>query len=142
MLRSCLLDIQVIQRRLNNDCAALEARINSWDEKIGEYEKQIAQEEKVKNTETGLGRLYRRFEPQSELRNATSKKAEDSAKLQSIINSKFGVILNPELAELKDKCLSELANVDVGPKKLPVYFGDTSGINIGDIEVKFKRPEL
>ncbi len=54
----------------------------------------------------------------------------------------FGVILNPDLVELKDKCLTELDNMDVGHIKFPVYFGDISGINIADIEVTFKGPEL
>jgi len=139
LLKTCLIDIQVIERRLNTDCSVLQKQILSWDEKIQEYQVQI---ENLKADSTGGVRILGRFEPRSELRNALSKKEEDSKKLDSIKNSKFGVILNPDLVDLKDKCLVELDKIDVGPIKFPVYFGDTSGINIADIEVKFKAPEL
>ena len=143
MLKTCIIDIQVIQRRLNNDCSKLAERISSLDKKIGEYEKQAEEEKTYTGHDTDrVTYISTRFNSQNELTSAIAKKTEELAKLQSIKNSKFGVILNPELMELKEKCLSQLANTDVGPIKFPVYFGDTSGINIGDIEVKFKAPEL
>jgi len=140
LLKTCVIDIQVIQRRLNTDCAILEKQILSWDEKIQEYQVQINEDVQVGTP--GVRPVLRRFEPRSELRNALSKKEEDSRKLESIKNSKFGVVLNPDLVELKDKCITELDNMDVGPLKFPVYFGDTSGIDIAEVEVTFKGPEL
>ena len=138
LLKTSLIDIQVIQRRLNRDCETLANRILSWDEKIKLYQSQVNEEVTLDSTDL----LLRRFDPVHELDNATSKKEEDLHKLESIKNSKFGVVLNPDLVEFKDKCLTELDSIDPGPLRFPVYFGDTSGINIADVEVKFKAPEL
>ena len=83
-----------------------------------------------------------RFDPRSELRDLLKKREEESNKLDSIKNSKFGVVLNPDVVNLKEKCIAEIDSMDVSPLKWPVYFGDTSGIRIGELEIKFKGPEL
>jgi len=142
MLKTCLMDIQIIQRRLNTDCTKLEKRILSLNEKAEEYEKAAAEEEADKDKKGGIGHLYRRFDARSELSDLLTKKKEESSKLESIKNSKFGVVLNPDLVNLREKCLAELDSMDVSPLKWPVYFGDVSGIRIGELEVKFKGPEL
>lgn len=139
MLKTCLMDIQIIQRRLNTDCTTLEKRINSLGEKAEEYEKSMAAEETDKDKRGVLIRPgYRR----SELNDLLTKKKEESNKLESIKNSKFGVILSPDLVSLREKCIPELDGIDAGSLKWPVYFGDVSGIKIGELEVKFKGPEL
>jgi len=142
MLKTCLIDIQVIQRRLNSDCSTLENRIKSFNQNIERYQQELSTKQPSKEDSDGLQRLLRRFDPESEIRSLKSKIQEESIKLESITNSKFGVILNPDLIGLKEKCLSELQAVEIGPRKWPVYFGDMSGINIGGIEVTFKGPEL
>ena len=140
MLKTCLIDIQVIQRRLNSDCTTIESRMRSLDEVIAKYEKEEAKEENT-DREPSLARLLR-FNPESELKNSRSKRAEDSSKLKSIKDSKFGIILSSDLTGFREKCVSELDGMEVGPYKWPVYFGDMTGINIGGTEVKFKGPEL
>ncbi|MBI2859707.1 MAG: hypothetical protein HYX90_11590 [Chloroflexi bacterium] len=143
MLKTCLMDIQVIQRRLNTDCEALLHRLRSLDEKIVNYEKAVAEEETDKDKEGGRDRLLRwHFDARSGLSDSLAKRKEESNKLESIKSSKFGVVLNPDLVDLKEKCNAELDSMDVGPLKWPVYFGDVSGIRIGEVEVKFKGPEL
>jgi hypothetical protein len=139
MLKTCLMDIQIIQRRLNTDCTTVEKRINSLSEKAEECEKLMAAEETDKDKRGVLVRPgYRR----SELNDLLTKKKEESNKLESIKNSKFGVILSPDLVSLREKCIPELDSMDVGSLKWPVYFGDVSGIKIGELEVKFKGPEI
>jgi len=141
MLKTCIIDIQVIQRRLNNDCAKLAERISSADKKIPELQEKVGSNPPVEESSYVM-MLDPSYNTRNALNNAIAKKTEDLTKLQSIKNSKFGVVLNPDLVELKEKCLDQLVSADIGPIKFPVYLGDTSGINIGDIEVKFKSPEL
>ncbi len=144
MLKTCLMDIQVIQRRLNTDCETISNRIQSLNEKIVKYEKAAAEEEAAKDKkEGGLERLlHMRIDVRGDINDLMAKKKEESNKLDSVKNSKFGVVMSPDLVSLKEKCTAELENMDVGPFKWPVYFGDITGIKIGDLDVKFKGPEL
>ena len=149
LLKTCLIDIQVIQRRLNSDCETLSDKILALDQKIEECQSRIAQaakETEKKQTSDTIEEMTRRilgrFDPVQEMETAKTKKREESDKLESIKSSKFGVVLSPDLDQLKDKCVSELDSIDAGPTKFPVYFGDTSGIKIADIQINFTGPEL
>jgi hypothetical protein len=142
MLKTCLMDIQVIQRRLNTNCETLSHRIQSLNEKIVEYEKVAAEEEASKEPIRGIGRLYRRIDTRGEINELMDKKKDTTDKLDSIKNSKFGVVLSQDLVSLKEKCTAELETMEVTPLKWPVYFGDAKGIQIGDLDIKFKGPEL
>ena len=142
MLQTCLMDIQVIQRRLNSDCNVFEERIRSLSEKADEYEKAAAEEETDKDKKSGVGRLYTRRSLRIEVNELVAKRREESNKLDSVKNSKFGVILSPDVVSLKEKCKAELASMDVEPLRWPVFFGDLTGIKIGDLDIRFKGPEL
>ena len=139
LLKTCLIDIKVIQRRLNRDCETLATKILALDQQVNEYQSQLGAEKKVKTLQDVM-RIP--FDPIHEIETANAKKREESNRLESIKNSKFGVILSPDLHQFKDKCMTELSTMDVGPIKFPVYFGDASGIKIGDIDVNFQGPEL
>lgn len=142
MLKTCLMDIQVIQRRLNTDYITFSNRVQSFNEKIAAYEKTLVEEKTTKEPKSEIELFRRRFDPSSELNDLRKKQKEESNKLDSIKNSKFGVVLNPDVVNLRGKCIAELDSMDVGQQKWPVYFGDVSGIRIGELEIIFKGPEL
>jgi hypothetical protein len=121
------------------DCASLQNRIQARSEQIQENQKKLYEAPKSEYGWIGIGPL---LDTQNELQNATDKNEEDSKKLDFIKNTKFGVVLSPDLIVLKEQCLSEITGLDVGPLQFPVYFGDASGIKIADTVIKFKRPDL
>jgi hypothetical protein len=142
LLKTCLMDIQVIQRRINTNCENFSNNIMAMDTRIAGFQKLIEEEKEKKEATLVDVRRISRYEVTGLLSDTIKKQKEEKSKLESIKNSKFGVILNPDLAHLKDKCVTELSTMDVGQIKLPVYFGDLLGIKLGDIDIKFKGPDL
>jgi hypothetical protein len=142
MLKTCLMDIRVIKRRLNDRFENLVGQIESFNQAISKQEEEIRKEKSEETTEkrSRVPVLY--FDRQRELNDSLEKKQEASDRVALIKNSKFGIILNPDLVEFKEKCVIELRSIEADVLRLPVYFGDISGIQIGDVEIKFKAPEL
>jgi hypothetical protein len=142
MLKTAVMDIQVIKRRLNDRFENLVGQIESFSQAINKQEEEIRKEKSEESAEkkTRISVLY--FDRQRELNNLLEKKQEASDWVELIKNSKFGVILNPDLVEFKEKCVIELSSLEADALRLPVYFGDISGIQVGDVEIKFKAPEL
>ncbi len=141
MLKTCIIDIQVITKRLEGRLESLLNEIESTDEGIEKLKKDIEAEEK------GGEMLSRRVPPgyrfgNREMSSLMEKREDASDKVELIKNSKFAVILAPDLLELKDKCTAELNGITYDTVKIPTYFGDTSGINIEDVEIEFKAPTL
>lgn len=136
LLKTCLIDIQVVQRRLNRNCEILADRVLSWERRIAELQSELVAESPSEAVFMLMPPAHR--DPDT----LKAKRDEESAKLQSIRDSKFAVVLTADLVPLKGKCVTELDGMDVGPIRFPIYFGDTSSITIADIEVQFKAPEL
>jgi len=146
MLKSCIIDIQVITKRMEGRLENLIKQIESNNIEIKKYQKEPEAKEEAQVELEKKTKVIRNVRDSYYLERRLSELLKDnedaSDKAELIQNSKFAVILTPELTELREKCINELGNISYGALKLPAYFGDISGIKIADVEIQFKAPEL
>lgn len=142
LLRSCLTDMQVIIKRLESDHDELIKQVNSLDKEIKalelEKEKKEQQERSTTERETYIPRFV---DYEHSIGTKIEKRDDKTYKLESIQNSKFSIVLIPELIELRPKVLEEYEKMN-NRLALPLYIGDISSIQIGDLNIPFKAPTL
>jgi len=78
----------------------------------------------------------------SNIASEKEKLTDSNAKLTRIANSKFGLVLVPELVPLIPKIQHEYEEIPKNILSPPLDIGDLSGIKIGDIEISFERHTL
>lgn len=141
-LKTVLMDIKVVKRRLNTRFDNLVNKIETLNKRIEKEEEEIERQKAEAKKEKDIRFRIYYDNAERKLNELLEEKKEASERVELIKNSKFGVILTPDLVELREKCVSELSDLGGDELGLPVYFGDTSGIKIGDVEIEFKPPEL
>ena len=117
--------------------------IQTKREEVEKLERQIEEEEEENDLRKAAvalraSLLYR----DRDLKELTKGVEEDSSRIDLIQNSKFAVILTPELLDLRDKCIEELSNAKYENIEIPTYFGNMTGIVIDDMVIEFKTPSL
>jgi len=146
LLRACLTDMQVITKRLESkyngsveEIKSLSIYIDQLNNEIEEAEKGESAGRKTVGTLTFGSRI--RGSKQT-LESSIEKRDGISSKLELIQNSKFAVILTPEVVELKEKVIEQYNNMDKEILSFPLYIGNISGIQIADVNIVFKTPDL
>lgn len=145
LLRASLTDIQVIIRRLESRYKELSEEIDSYAVKIDDLNKKLPELERELTSKKGVGTLSLQSQfsrTKSSLEDTIEKRESQSSKVESIQNGKFAIILTPELVELKAKVLEQHDNMHKDILSLPLYIGDTSSIQIGDLSISFESPAL
>lgn len=145
LLRDSLTDMQVIIKRLESRYKELTEEIDSYYIKIDDLNKKIPELEQELINKKGAGTLALQSQfnrAKSLLEETMEKRDSQSFKAESIQNGKFAVILTPELIELKTKVSEQYDNMHKDILTLPLYIGDTSGIQIGDLSISFEAPIL
>lgn len=123
-----LTDIQVIVKRLEASYTNLTTQLESVNTSIEDRETQ-PKESHLKLRSTSIAMLAEQREDLSD-------------KLELIKNSKFAIVLMPEVKDLKSRVSEHHDGIDNQILKLPLYIGDTSGIQIGDFSIPFITPTL
>jgi hypothetical protein len=140
-MADCLTDIQVIIKRLESRCSELANQDKELSDKI-EKLKAIPEEEQPQyETVVAGSRVMRRRMPMR-LADLEIERQKLPPKLESIQNSKFAIILSPNLAGLKTKIVEQYNNMQKDFLNLPLYVGDPSGIRIGERSIVFTYPSL
>ncbi len=146
LLRSALTDAQVIIKRLEVRYDDMTAKIKDLSSEAEKLSKEIEEAEEMTKTGKGISRpLTLRSSIASDRRSLdkTIEERDDlSSKLELMQNSKFGIVLIPEIIELKSKVIDEYNNMDRQKLSLPLYIGDITGIQIANINIVFKHPNL
>jgi hypothetical protein len=143
-LRACLTDTQVITKRLESKYHDFVEQIESLSTEIEQLEKDLKSEEEAE-AERRISRIALRARRESSrysLDKAIEKRDDLSSKLELIQNSKFAIVFTPEVTELQTKVIKQYSDMDKGTLSLPLYVGDMSSIQIGDLNIPFKAPTL
>ena len=131
-----LTDMQVILKRLETSCHDLTTELEGVNHGIEDLEDQLSQREDDRETGPMINRVRDNLERQMQRR-------EDlSDKLELIRNSKFAIVLMPEVKDLQSGLLEQYGGIENQILKLPLYIGEPSGINIGDFSIPFRTPTL
>lgn len=144
-LRACLTDTQVITKRLESRYDELEAEIKSLSTEIEQLNKELEEpekEEKVGKELIPLSLRPRIRGSKYSLDRAIEERDGKSSKLELIQNSKFAIVLTPEVIELHTKVIEQYDAMDKKILFLPLYVGDSSGIQIADLDIPFRFPTL
>lgn len=144
-LRASLTDMQVIIRRLESRYKELTEEIDSYDTKIDELNKRLPELERELTTKRGVGSLSLQSQlnrAKSSLDDTIEKREAQSSKIEAIQNGKFGIILMPEIIELRSKVLEQYANMHKDILSPTLYIGDASSIQIEDLIIPFESPIL
>jgi hypothetical protein len=141
MLKTALMDIQVIKRRFNDKYESLNSQLKPIEQSIIKEEEELKKEKSKEGIEK-QSLIMMHYDRQRNLRTLEEKKLEAQEKIELLKNTNFGVILTPDVMELKEKCMSELSSSKEGSLILNVCFGDSTGLKIDKLEVKFKPPEI
>lgn len=144
-LRACLTDTQVITKRLESRYDELEAEIKSLSTEIEQLNKELEEpekEEKVGKELITLSLRPRIRGSKYSLDKAIEERDGKSSKLELIQNSKFAIVLTPEVIELHTKVIEQYDAMDKKILFLPLYVGDSSGIQIADLDIPFRFPTL
>ncbi|MBE9512514.1 MAG: TMF family protein [Chloroflexi bacterium] len=145
LLRSCLTDMQVIIKRLESKYNELLEEIDSYSIEIEKLSKELQELEEIPKAKAKIEDMRVRsqfYHAKSSLEDTTKKREDRSSKAELIRNSKFAITFTPELMELKVKVLEQYDNMHKDVLPLPLYIGDTSGIQIGDLNISFESPTL
>lgn len=149
-LEDCLVQIRMVRRRLQTRRGRLG---REYDENEGKIKEASVELERLKEKPAPEGSDYNamlsRMSRNSEVSQLTTrieglKKERLNAlgKIARIEQVKFVVILQPDVVTLKERCEEEIRSAGADGLQLPVIFGDTSGVQIGDIRADFHPPEL
>jgi len=142
-----LTDIQVVIKRLEAKCNDLIGQLESANTNIEglEREMKVVEEEKReiprKKVEEPRARS-RELRIRSFIDDHIEKRDDLKSKLELIQNSKFAIVLMPEVKDLQSRITEEYDGMDMQILKLPLYIGDTSGIQLGDLDIPFRAPTL
>ncbi len=139
LLRSCLTDMQVIIKRLESDHDEFSKQVDSLDKEIKAQKKEEEQRKQLLTEEKTRMRPYLAYERSIDTK--IEKRADRTSKLELIQNGKFAIVLTPEVIELRPKVLEEYEKMN-NRLTLPLYIGDISGINIGDLSISFDLPNI
>ena len=145
LLRDALTDIQVIIKRLEARYGQLQEGTKSLSIQAERLSKEIEEAEEKTKTEKGIRPLAFRSTIASDrhsLDKAIEKREDLSSKLELLQNSKFAIVLTPEVNELRTKAIEQYNAMDKKILLLPLYVGDTSGIQIADLDIPFRYPTL
>lgn len=147
-LRIALSDMQVIIKRVESKHKELSEKIATDTERINKINEEI---EKIKRNPTEAitdndikTESITRFSSSMryELMRTTQERDENLSKLRLLENSKFALILNTEISELKEKVSEEYRTMDNKIIKIPLYLGDINRLEIAGLEIVFKIPPL
>ena len=144
LLRSCLTDMQVIIKRLEASYDERLKEISSLSTEIENFNKEIKSDEQKEQTEKSsilLGRRSNISRIRYSLDEAIGKRDDRASKIELIQNSKFAIVLTPEVIELQPKVLEQYEKMHKR-LALPLFIGDISGINIGDLSISFDLPSI
>ncbi len=146
-LSVCLMEIQAIIKRLETRFNNLVETVNNKSDDIQEQDKILKEYEQKGKKEEKEDRL-RSFYGSPEgiinrkIQELIKERNDANRKVELIQNSKFAVILMPEVIALKEKCIQELDSISKEILRLPVFYGDENGINISDLSISFRTPNL
>jgi hypothetical protein len=144
-VQNAVTDRQVITRRLESLVRELSGEIDSYATKTEELNIELSKLEKGGDGKHVVGMFSTRSQierTKRSLQEVYNKKNEALARVEAIQNSKFAIILTPQIAQLKDKVLEQFSKVEKDSVFLPLYVGDISGIKIGDESITFSLPTL
>jgi Skp family chaperone for outer membrane proteins len=145
LLRAFLTDAQVIIKRLESKYKELSGKIDSYSTEIEKLTKELQELEGAPKAKAGIEAMRARSQldrAKSSLEETIEKREDLSSKAELIRNSKFAIVLTPELIELKTKVLEQYSNMHKDVLPLQLYVGDISSIQIGDVNISFESPTL
>jgi hypothetical protein len=141
-LQNALTDAQVIIKRLETRCEEMTKEIGTLSAKMDKLTKDLEKAGQPVQLEKGI-RVISSQSPilKRSLDDTTSERDSLSSKLELIQNSKFIILITPEVIELKEKAIKQYKNIEQR-LSLPLYIGDISGVQIGDKFIAFMPPTL
>lgn len=145
ILRAILTDAQVTIKRLESKYKEILGEIDSCPAQIEQLSKELKELEKIPTAKTGIEAMRARSQldhAKSSLEEAIQRRDSLSSKAELIRNSKFAIVLAPEITELKAKALEQYDNMHKDVLPLPLYVGDISGIKVGEANISFESPTL
>ena len=143
-LTNTLTDMQVVIKRLETKHDEFLKDRNFKIEKMKQLKKELNEGDNEQSTrKAGPYSIVSRTNRLQSMIDEQNREIEDiSSKLHLIENSKFAIVLLPEVAELKDKLLAQYNSLDKGKINFPLYVGNVSEIRIKDMVVLFKPVTL
>ncbi|MBM3156982.1 MAG: hypothetical protein FJ004_06820 [Chloroflexi bacterium] len=142
-LSDCLTDIQVIIKRLETRHNSLAYQITSLEADIEKREKELLENEGDTEGKTRrVDNILIKNRLNESVVRAKEKRNEALGKYEPLHNSKFGIVLLPQVTGFKAKVMEKYNSMDRIVLNLPLYVGDTSGIQIDDLSIPFERPKL
>jgi len=155
-LQNALTDMPVIIRRLESRHKELSEKIDALSAEIAQLnqeseglQEQIEAKAEVAVAVVSLSDIERPAPLKYQLSRISraisgliKERDETSSKLELIQNSKFAIILSTEVIKLKEKAIAQYDAIDKKVLSLPLYIGDITGVQIGDLNIPFKAPSL
>jgi len=149
-LRNAITDMQVIVKRFEAKHKELSENINISSQQADKISQDVEEMEKEPTATTiVIASEMGTMSPRShialmhrELERVEKDRNENISKLRLMENSKFVIVFDTKLSQLKEKVMVEHTALDNKALNIPLYMGDTNSITIGDIEIAFKGPLL